>query len=229
MQTYTSIQKKVIYYLARKNGYNNKIIDKLIKKITKRKTNINQRKEQNIENKYISVPYNITLNKAVRKTFEKTKFNLSYESNNNAFNIISKKTNLENNKEEEKYNQSGIYKLKCSDCKDFYIGQTGRTFKSRFHEHIQALKSNNRTSMKSNFAEHLLKTNHTYKGIKNNLEIIEVLNKGNKMDSKEELHIYIEQKNNPRNLLNSHIAGKNPIFEKIKQIIDHRKIRLGTN
>ena len=69
----------------------------------------------------------------------------------------------------------------------FYIGQTGRCFKSRFREHIQALKSNNQTSMKSNFAEHLLSTNHSYQDIDNNLDILNYEIKGEKLNSKEEL------------------------------------------
>lgn len=49
--------------------------------------------------------------------------------------------------------KSGIYKLSCTDCDHFYVGQTGRTFK----EHL--LYKNIR-NMKSNFAQDLINEKH---------------------------------------------------------------------
>ena len=43
------------------------------------------------------------------------------------------------------------YKLKCNDHPEFYIGQTGRYFKTRYTEHIQALTQ---PLINSKFAEH---------------------------------------------------------------------------
>jgi hypothetical protein len=31
----------------------------------------------------------------------------------------------------------GVYKLKCIDCPQQYIGKTGRNFKMRYEEHIR--------------------------------------------------------------------------------------------
>jgi len=95
-----------------------------------------------------------------------------------------------------------------SDCQSFYIGQTGRSFKSRFREHIQALKSNNSTTLKSNFAVHLLTQNHTYKNIEENLNIIEILHKSQLMNSKKD----------PQNILNNQILSENSIFKILNQL-----------
>lgn len=112
--------------------------------------------------------------------------------------------------------KSGIYKIKCNDCNQVYIGQTGRNFKCRFKEHIQALRTNNQTSMKSTFAEHLLKENHTYSDMKSNMEILSFETKGDRMNIKEEFYIYLNSKKYQQNLLNTMITQrKNPIFEKI--------------
>lgn len=157
------------------------------------------------------------MTKAIRKTFQNSKYIISYKTRNNVFDIINKKTSQINN-QRNKFDQSGIYKLNCSDCNSFYIGQTGRSFRSRFKEHIQALRSKNSTTIKSNFAEHLLNENHNYKGIEENLEIIEYLNKGGTMNSKEEFHIYSAYLENKDNLLNIQIPLKNPIFEKSRNI-----------
>jgi hypothetical protein len=52
--------------------------------------------------------------------------------------------------------------MKCMDCPLKYMGQTGCTFKSRYKEHIQAIRNNNSNS---GYSKHILKTEHTYGSI----------------------------------------------------------------
>jgi hypothetical protein len=40
------------------------------------------------------------------------------------------------------HNQSGVYQLKCKEYPLKYFEQTGRAFKIRYKEHIQAIKTN---------------------------------------------------------------------------------------
>jgi hypothetical protein len=40
----------------------------------------------------------------------------------------------------DKYSRSGIYQMKCMDCPLKYIGQTGRTFNTRYKEHIHDIR-----------------------------------------------------------------------------------------
>lgn len=93
----------------------------------------------------------------------------------------------------EKFNGSGVYKIYFNNWSNCYIGQTKRTFKSRFREHIQALKSSNKTYMKS-FTEHLLDSNQSYTSMENNLMISELDKKGVSLNYKEDFHIYIKKK-----------------------------------
>jgi hypothetical protein len=51
------------------------------------------------------------------------------------------------------------------------IGQTGRNFSCRYKEHTQAIKSDNQTSQKSMFADHILQRNHSYDKIEETMEI----------------------------------------------------------
>ena len=69
---------------------------------------------------------------------------------------------------------TGVYTLKCNDCPKFYIGQTGRSLKTRYTEHIEALTL---PFIKSNFAEHIFNSHHTYTNIETNLEILHILPK----------------------------------------------------
>jgi hypothetical protein len=39
-----------------------------------------------------------------------------------------------------------VYQLQCADCPRRYVGQTGRTFKTRFKEHIRDIKNNGQNS-----------------------------------------------------------------------------------
>ena len=62
-------------------------------------------------------------------------------------------------------NRSGVYMLECNDCEAIYIGQTGRSFKIRYSEHIKSLRqlqlSNTPFDSTSSFADHLINDNHT--------------------------------------------------------------------
>jgi hypothetical protein len=68
--------------------------------------------------------------------------------------------------------------MKCQDCPLKYIGQSGRTFHTRYKEHIQAIKNNNSNSGYSN---HILNTEdrkekklgkyYVYKVSKHNLQM----------------------------------------------------------
>jgi hypothetical protein len=157
------------------------------------------------------------LNKATRKAFSSNNFKISFRTRNNAFNMIQKRVKKDSTTQvDDKFKKSGIYKLTCSDCKCYYIGQTGRQFQCRFKEHIQALKSNNSTTQKSNFAEHLLQTGHNYKSMQDNMTILSTEHKGHKMNAKEELYIHLNLKEDHTNIINAQqTLAKNPIFDKI--------------
>ena len=207
-----------IKYLATKNGYNIKLIDNMIKKIkNKNVRNTNNKEVEDNDNKYVCLPFNTTFNKAIRKTFQNSKFKISYKTRHNSFNLINKHSRKDQ-PQNNIYNKSGIYKLKCSDCDSFYIGQSGRNFETRYKEHLQAFKSKNKTSMKSNFAEHLIHTNHTCKNMEENMEVIDFERKGEKMNTKEQLHLYLHYKDTPQHLLNTHTHYNNPLFEKIRHL-----------
>lgn len=209
-----NIKKEIetIKYISSQNGYNNCNVDSMLEK-AKRKINNNN---SILDKKdYICLPYSKILNKSIRKGFY-SKFKISYKTNQNSFKIIQHSTKPN---KEDKLDKSGIYRINCSDCSNYYIGQTGRSFRTRFKEHIQALKSQNLTSQKSNFAEHLLNSGHNYKNINENLKILDLEIKGNKMDSKEELFIYLHSKEDKDNILNNQqIDKENPIFKLIRKV-----------
>jgi hypothetical protein len=68
-----------------------------------------------------------------------------------------------------------------------YIGQTGRSFKTQYTEQIKKVTQ---PLIKSNFSEHIFNTHHTYSNIETNLEILDTLPKGPKLNNTEQYEIY---------------------------------------
>jgi hypothetical protein len=65
-------------------------------------------------------------------------------------------------------------------------GQTGRLFKTRFKEHIQAIKSNKSSSM---YDQHILNTGHMYSQLGSTTDILQIVTKGKYMNTLEKLYI----------------------------------------
>ena len=118
--------------------------------------------------------------------------------------------------------KTGIYKIKCSDCKCFYIGQTGRSFLQRFKEHVPK-KDLGQT--KSNFGRHLMDSNHNYTNLATNLAPLHVCKKGRYMDAAEEFEIYKAHKLYPEHLLNDHLNfHSNALYDTALQVSERLRL-----
>jgi hypothetical protein len=78
--------------------------------------------------------------------------------------------------------------MKCLDCPLKHIGQTGRTFHTRYKEHIHAITSNNGNCRHSN---HILNTGHIYGTMTDTVDVIKIEKKGKHLDTLEKCHTYI--------------------------------------
>jgi hypothetical protein len=87
----------------------------------------------------------------------------------------------------EKYDNLGVYKLKCRECPLQYIGQTGRTFKIRYKEHICDIRNNKNTS---GFVQHVLDAGHAYGKINEIMEVVKIQEEGKHLNTLEKYHIY---------------------------------------
>lgn len=116
----------------------------------------------------------------------------------------------------DKFNGTGVYKLNCSNCDKVYIGQTGRTFKTRFKEHLPKTKTN---AQKSQFADHLVSFNHNIDNIESNMDILHKCSKGPMMDTLETYEIYKSVKNIPDKVLNEKLKfNTNILFDRIQEL-----------
>ena len=187
-----------IKYIAQANGYEHTLVDRKLGKIKNKQI----RNTQN--NKYITLTYINQQSEKLAQSFKKAGYKTAFRTDNKLKNKIQHNTN--NNT--DKYNTSGIYKLKCTDCEKFYIGQTGRTFKQRYKEHIQALKSKS----ESTYANHLLNTGHTHTDINTNMEILHIIPKSHKMNTIEQYEIYRHTKTENTHILNEQTHFKSNIL-----------------
>ena len=72
-----------------------------------------------------------------------------------------------------------------------YIGQTGRSFLTRYREHYHDFKYNNGTSK---YAQHVLENKHSIGPTHNTMENLCIMRKSKLMDTWEKFHIYQETK-----------------------------------
>jgi hypothetical protein len=78
------------------------------------------------------------------------------------------------------------------DCPLNYTGQTGRTFQTRYKEHIEAIRYNNSNSGYSN---HILNTGHTYGNITDTMKIVKIEKKEKHLNTSVKYHISKMSKN----------------------------------
>jgi hypothetical protein len=124
------------------------------------------------------------------------------------FNILKPKLKI------DKYSRSGVYQMKCRDCPMKYIGQTARTFSTRYKEHIHDIRSNNGNSGYSN---HILNTGHAYRVMTDTMDVITTGRKGQHLNTLERYHIYRTSREN-LHMNDTYIDTHNPIFKALQEM-----------
>jgi hypothetical protein len=69
-------EKNIIKYSAIKNGYRPTLIENMLKEKLKKQKE--QKSKEYRKKKYLCLPYNTKINKAIRKTFQKSDFTIAY-------------------------------------------------------------------------------------------------------------------------------------------------------
>jgi hypothetical protein len=124
--------------------------------------------------------------RTLTKIFKNTNIAISFTTNNTV------KTKCRKTIQDNSYANCGVYELRCNTCNHTYIGQTGRSFHTRFKEHIRDIKHN---VEKSKYATHILVENHEYGPIQDVMKVLKVEKKGRHLDIYEKLYIYKAAKN----------------------------------
>jgi hypothetical protein len=129
---------------------------------------IQRNKAQRTTTQKTKFTYNGKETKQITKLFKDTHIKVAYKT----WNMIQKLT--KQHTQSEKYDNSGIYQLKCLDCPLKYIGQTGRAFHTRYKEHILAIKNSDGNS---GYSKHILNTGHKYGPMTETMDIVKTRKK----------------------------------------------------
>ena len=132
---------------------------------------------------FITIPYseeNLKIKKCLQSIGYRVAFN----------NSRSLQQYLPNVKDQiPKLQQSGIYKITCPECNEYYIGQTTRQFKIRFKEH-QYDENKPSTNSSSAVATHCKENKHHF-NVAQNAEIVEIAKKTYTLDALESYYIQV--------------------------------------
>jgi hypothetical protein len=107
--------------------------------------------------------------------------------------------------------------MKCMGCPLNYVQQTGRYFKTRYKEYIQAIRNNNSNL---GYSKHILNTGHAYGSITNIMDIIKTDEDGRDLNTLERYHIYKISKGR-LHMNDTYIDTHNPIFETLLNQISY--------
>ncbi|KAJ4444038.1 hypothetical protein ANN_05827 [Periplaneta americana] len=100
-------------------------------------------------------------------------------------------------------------------------GQTGRSFQTRYKEHITAITKLQNTST---YAEHITNANHIYKDINTDMKILHIQPKSQKLNTLEQYEICRHTKTHPNDILNTQLNFKtHTLFDSTLRTRPHRK------
>ncbi|KAL1117764.1 hypothetical protein AAG570_004079 [Ranatra chinensis] len=189
---------QIIYQTATENGFSRTDIDKLLN------SNNNKKNKEN-PTTYASFTYVGPETHKITNTLRKYGITPAFKTNNKIQNYICPKP------DQKVLDCSGVYKLQCNTCDLVYIGQTGRRLSDRYKEHLAAFKLNKLTS---NYATHLINSNHEPGPPEKTLTLIRKGNKGTRLNVTENLEIYKHSRKN--RILNDYINSEaNVLFKQI--------------
>jgi Reverse transcriptase (RNA-dependent DNA polymerase)/GIY-YIG catalytic domain len=168
-----------IYDMARMNGYERKVVEKIERKQMNKKerksilstlSREKNRKEINPSAKLMLLTFYPPSTEKIVKSARKNGMNAIYTGKGTLGDNL---VNLKDKREDEM--KSGIYQIECEDCDEVYIGQSRRRVQERWKEHDAAYRLNQ--PRKSAVAEHAIVSGHKIgekkllKEVTNNFEL----------------------------------------------------------
>jgi hypothetical protein len=123
----------------------------------------------NQKTKWATFTYSRKTTRKITKLFKETQIKIAYRTLNIIENILKLHPKI------GKYEKSDVHAMKCQDCPLKYVSHTGRIFRTRYKEHIPAIRSNNSNS---GYSHHILNTGHAYGTITDIMDIVKIAKGG---------------------------------------------------
>jgi len=201
------IANTTIHHTLQNNGYSTTLLKP---PSTTRPTSTKQSTNHKTDKKWARYTYVGPETRCITNLFRNSTLNIAFSTHNTLQKLLSNHPPTTTNQ----FNKSGIYQLTCPDCSKVYVGQTGRSFSTRYKEHFRDYTN---LDPKSKFTEHLIQSQHSFGPINNVMKPLHFTSKGRHMNTIERYHIYKETyKNNQLN--DRHTVQPNAIFETLLRI-----------
>lgn len=185
--------------IATKNGYPISMVDKIIKKHANKNKKLNATTLSpcldKSEKKRVAVSYIPRITNHLKTVFNEFDLTLVYKNKNKLSDLLGSTKDKKNQLE-----KSGIYRIHCSECDAVYIGQTKRSVKQRFKEHLMCIQ--HKYVRRSAFANHAVYNEHLNLTI-DNVELVKSVSDERRLDAYE--CVYIKKTENTVNLDNGNI------------------------
>jgi hypothetical protein len=159
---------KTILPIAKNNNVPRKFLIRL-KQIHYKTAQSQPNVDTNITTKWATFTYSTPRIRKTTNLFKHTIVKIAFRSSNTISQLT--KSNAKNGT--PPHHKSGIYKLTCNTCKLAYIGQTSRSLKLQYQEHIRYIKNNNPQSA---YTQHILQNQHEYSTMDNIMNLLKPLN-----------------------------------------------------
>ena len=186
-------EKEIIRYLGHLNGYKTKTINKIFEREKIKQHPLYTKISSNSTSTWRSFSFHHERVSCVGKVLGRHDVKCSFKTKGNILNHLKHTSN-----QDEHLSRSGVYRIQCDDCSAFYLGETGRSVRTRTNEH-------RKTRLDSAFGRHL-----NFKD--ENIRLLHEQHKGFRLTLLEAYEIWRERGNN--NLLNEQVELKRePLFK----------------
>jgi hypothetical protein len=138
-----------ILKIALNNGYKKEDIIHIHNKLKYQQNILNNNTEQK-QQKWITFTYTRNYIRKITQLFKDTNLKIAFKTTSTLNNSLTNKQKI------NIYEQSGIYKITGRSCYKVYIGQTRRSLKTIYKEHLRNIKNKDDSA----FVQHILNTGH---------------------------------------------------------------------
>jgi hypothetical protein len=200
-----NLEWNIILEIAQKNNFPEHILIRLKKRIKQRLAHQKPPTETKDNTKWTTFTYTSPQIRKITNLFKNTGIKIAFKCKNTIGHLIKPNTNHST----PYHNRSGIYKLICNTCKLAYVGQTSRSLKLRYQEHIRYIRNN---TPHSAYAQHILNNQHEYGPMDNLMTLLKPLNNKTMLTPHENL--FIQSLHQAGQLIPEQNPGeKNPLLQ----------------
>jgi hypothetical protein len=159
-----------IKQIAHNNNIPNHLLTKLRRNIQQKLNHPRPPTSPNLDTKWATFTHTSPHVRKITDLFKNTNVKVAFKSNNTIAQLTKPPTTT--TPFPTPYNNSGIYSLTCDTCKQAYVGQTSRSLKIRYQEHIRYINNNDPQSA---YAQHILHSRHKYGPIDKTMTLLKPL------------------------------------------------------